>query len=102
MSDLNYEYNVAAHFQTWDETLALLSYHEEVKLEHRIDSHKEESKQEFKYLYRYLDSFTSDNFEFVLKYKHPQQVVILHHWWKLGLLNPIQIARLPIQVFLLK
>ena len=101
MTDFNYsDYSV---YQTWDEALIEETQWAEYYLNKRIHYDSLETKRELNYLVEFLDNYSAFNFNICMQDKTcPYRIIILHHWWKSGLLNSIQILRLPMEVFFMK
>ena len=101
MTDFNYsDYSV---YQTWDEALIEETQWAEYYLDKRINYEALETKRELNYLVELLDNYSDNNFNILFQDKNdPYRIIILHHWWKLGLLNSLQILRLPMEVFFMK
>ena len=101
MTDFNYSDYRA--YQTWDDNLLDAIKWEEYHLNKRINYDSLETKRELSSLIELLDNYSDSNFNILLQDKNdPYRIIILHHWWKLGYLNPLQILRLPMEVFFMK
>lgn len=98
-----FNYSDYAHYKTWDDNLVEATKWEEYYLNKRIIVDSLETKRELNCVLDYLDNYSDSNFSILLQDKNdPYRIIILHHWWKLGLLNPLQILRLPMEVFFMK
>lgn len=96
-------YSEYAHYKTWDDNLVEATKWEEYYLDKRISYEALETKRELNQLLDYLENYSKVNFRIVIKDKaDPYRIIILHHWWKSGHLNPLQISRLPMEVFFMK
>lgn len=101
MTDFNYSDYRA--YQTWDDNLLDAIKWEEYHLNKRINYDSLETKRELSSLIELLDNYSDSNFLILLQDKNdPYRLIIFHHWWKLGLLNSLQILRLPMEVFFMK
>lgn len=101
MSEFNYSDYKA--YQTWDTLLIEETQWEEYYLNQRIIVDSLETKRELNQVVDYLDNYSDSNFNILLQDKaDPYRIIILHHWWRLGLLNSLQILRLPMEVFFMK
>ena len=101
MADFNY--SDYSNYQTWDNNLIEATKWEEYNLDKRINYDSLETKRELSSLIELLDNYSAFNFNVCMQDKNcPYRLIILHHWWRLGYLNPLQILRLPMEVFFMK
>ena len=101
MTEFNYSDYSA--YQTWDNNLVEATKWAEYHLDKRINYDSLETKRELNQVIDYLVNYSEVNFRIVINDKTDlYRIIILHHWWKLGLLNSLQIVRLPMEVFFMK